>query len=196
MRSFRWGSPAQSLNASVPPLEWVAKSKLGATTVVRVIDDFLFFAHSRAKYEQCVQAFDNLCFELGVLLAPGKTVAPASVITFLGILLDTMLVEADCQRISWRKVRHCWRNFRELQSRYCHTYDSRGPETPSPHQVDSSGKARSTGRSSFFQFNGRSFFLDDNFLTGDHLHLYTDASGSIGFGAMYDAEWFNEQWPV
>ena len=34
-------------------------------------------------------------------------------------------------------------------------------------------------------FNGRSFFLDDNFLTGDHLHLYTDASGSIGFGALY-----------
>ena len=46
------------------------------------------------------------------------------------------------------------------------------------------------------QFNGRSFFLDDNFLTGDHLHLYTDASGSIGFGALYGAEWFYGQWTV
>ena len=39
-----------------------------------------------------------------------------------------------------------------------------------------------------FQFNGRFFFLDDKFLTGDHLHLYTDASGSIGFGALYGAD--------
>ena len=47
-----------------------------------------------------------------------------------------------------------------------------------------------------FQFNGRSFILDDNFLTGDHLHLYTDASGSIGFDALYGAERFYLLWPV
>ena len=76
------------------------KSKLGATAIVHVIDDFLCIAHSRAKCEQDIQAFVNICLELGVPLAPGKTVAPTRVITFLGITLDTVFMELDCQRIS------------------------------------------------------------------------------------------------
>ena len=75
-------------------LEWVAKSKLGASAVVHVIDDFLFLAHSRVKCKQDLQAFVNLCFELEGPLAPWKTVAPTRVITFLGITLDTVLMEA------------------------------------------------------------------------------------------------------
>ena len=75
-------------------LEWIAKSKLGATAIVHVIDDFLFIAHSRAKCRQDLQAFVNLCLELGVPLAPGKTTTPTRVITFLGITLDTVLMEA------------------------------------------------------------------------------------------------------
>ena len=41
----------------------------------------------------------------------------------------------------------------------------------------------------FFQsFNGRSFFLNTNFITGDYLQLYTDASGSVGYGAVYGSQ--------
>ena len=47
-------------------LEWIAKSKLGATAIVHVIDDFLFIANSRAKCGQDLQAFVNLCLERGV----------------------------------------------------------------------------------------------------------------------------------
>ena len=35
-----------------------------------------------------------------------------------------------------------------------------------------------------FFFNGMSFFLDESFLTGDYLQLYTDAAGGIGYGAL------------
>ena len=39
-------------------------------------------------------------------------------------------------------------------------------------------------------FNGEALFLDDTFLTGDFLELYTDAAGAIGYGALYGNAWF------
>ena len=41
------------------------------------------------------------------------------------------------------------------------------------------------------QFNGRCFFLDDNFVTADTLQLYTDASGSLGYGAAFQKSSFS-----
>ena len=75
-------------------LEWVARHKLGATAVVHVIDDFLFLAHTYAKCELDLRNFINLCKEIGVPLAPDKTVAPCRVIEFLGITLDAERMEA------------------------------------------------------------------------------------------------------
>ena len=34
-------------------------------------------------------------------------------------------------------------------------------------------------------FNGKSLFLDDHWRNNQKLNLYTDASGAIGFGAIY-----------
>ena len=45
-------------------------------------------------------------------------------------------------------------------------------------------------------FNGRSFFLDEHFLTGYYLQLYTDAAGGMGYGAICGPEWFYGVWPV
>lgn len=44
-------------------------------------------------------------------------------------------------------------------------------------------------------FNGRAFFLNEKFRTGECLDLYTDASGSVGYGAVYGKEWFWGEWP-
>ena len=75
-------------------LEWVVKHKLEASEVVHVIDDFLFVAHSAGKCEHDLMAFIDLCNQLGVQLAPGKTVGLSSSITFLGIILDAVRMEA------------------------------------------------------------------------------------------------------
>ena len=42
--------------------------------------------------------------------------------------------------------------------------------------------------------NGKAFFLDVNFMTGDYLQLYTDASGGIGYSAVCGPEWFFGTW--
>ena len=44
-------------------------------------------------------------------------------------------------------------------------------------------------------FNGKAFFLDVTFMTGDYLQLYTDASDCIGYGAVCGPEWFFGTWP-
>ena len=40
-------------------------------------------------------------------------------------------------------------------------------------------------------FNGRSFFLSDVWETSQSLQLYTNAAGSIGFGAVFDRHWLH-----
>ena len=44
-------------------------------------------------------------------------------------------------------------------------------------------------------FNSRSLFLDFQWLSSPHLHLYTDASGSLGYGAVFHQNWFYGPWP-
>lgn len=45
-------------------------------------------------------------------------------------------------------------------------------------------------------YNGRSMLIDENFLNGDFLKLYTDAAGSSGYGAIFGTHWFLGKWPV
>lgn len=45
-------------------------------------------------------------------------------------------------------------------------------------------------------FNGKSVFLDNVWVTSDHLSLYTDASGAFGFSAVLGAQWFACEWPI
>ena len=44
-------------------------------------------------------------------------------------------------------------------------------------------------------FNGRSFFLSDDWYDSRQLQLYTDASGSLGFGAIFGRHWCYGEWP-
>ena len=44
-------------------------------------------------------------------------------------------------------------------------------------------------------FNGSSFFLNQNWITNPSLQLYTDASGSFGYGAVFRDQWFYGPWP-
>ena len=75
-------------------LEWAAKVKLGVTGMVHVIYDFLLLAHSVDKCNHDLMAFVALCKQIGVPLAPSKTVGPSSSILFLGIILVAVHMEA------------------------------------------------------------------------------------------------------
>ena len=44
-------------------------------------------------------------------------------------------------------------------------------------------------------FNGRSFFLNDAWHDSLSLNLYTDAAGCLGYGGIFESEWFFGAWP-
>ena len=91
---------------------------------VHYLDDFLFWGPPASP--QCSQALENaisLCASLGLPVAPGKTVGPSTVLTFLGIEIDSVSQElrlpADklsrlCESLSqWERKRNASKH--ELQ---------------------------------------------------------------------------------
>jgi len=44
-------------------------------------------------------------------------------------------------------------------------------------------------------WNGVSLFIDVNESSADDMHLYTDASGTIGYGGFFQGAWFYGSWP-
>ena len=73
-------------------LEWIAIHHLGASTVLHILDDFLFIAYSKEKCQLDLKNF--LSKYLGVPIAEEKTVGPATSLQFAGITLDSVLQEA------------------------------------------------------------------------------------------------------
>ncbi|XP_061188693.1 uncharacterized protein LOC133196860 [Saccostrea echinata] len=45
------------------------------------------------------------------------------------------------------------------------------------------------------QWNGISMFYNQIEVSSDALQLYTDASGSLGYGGFFQGQWFSESWP-
>ena len=75
-------------------LLWILKHKFYMTSVVKVLDDFLFVQPSFDRCQRDLNTFLHLCRDLGVPIAQHKTEGPANVLTFLGLELDTLLMEA------------------------------------------------------------------------------------------------------
>ena len=205
-------------------LEWIAKQKLQIPCCIHILDDFLILARTENQCRMLLQRFLHLCAELGVPIADEKTVGPASCLSFAGIELDSVSMEA---RLPEEKIKKCidllqlWKNkkkitLRELQSLVgslnfaCQvvipgrTFLRRlinltiGVTQPH-HRIRLSRGARldmSLWLLFLKNFNGRSFILEDQWLTSTSLSLYTDASGSWGYGAILGSKWFHGKWPT
>ena len=204
-------------------LEWLSVNHLGACAVLHILDDFLFIAKSKDQCGHDLKNFVMMCHYLGVPLAPEKTVGPATVLQFAGITLDSVRQEARLPEEKLQKCRAMLQNFqarrsvclRELQSLIgllnftClvvvpgraflrRMIDlTKGVKKPH-HHIRLSKGARSDivlWLSFLENFNGRSFFLRDVWDTSQTLQLYTDAAGSIGFGAVFGSHWLHGLWP-
>ncbi len=49
-------------------------------------------------------------------------------------------------------------------------------------------------KSFLITWNGKAFFLNNFWETSEQLQLFTDASGSIGFGGVFRSQWFQGTW--
>ena len=204
-------------------LEWIAKSKLAISGVLHLLDDFLLIDKTFSACEQNLSRFLAMCDDLGVPMAPEKTMGPSSVLCFAGIELDTDKMEA---RLPEEKLRKCVTliyeflkrkkvSLKEMQSLIgllnftCsvvipgRTFLRRminltvGVNRPT-HLIRLTRIVKddlNLWLEFLTHFNGKSFFLDFQWLSSPHLHLYTDASGSLGYGAVFRQNWFYGPWP-
>lgn len=164
-----------------------------------------------------------MSLKVGIPLAKDKTEGPTTCLTFAGIELDTVAMEArlpkdkktkaldHIQAIMYRKST----TLRDLQSIIgllnfaCRVvWPGRaflrrlinltiGPTKPSHHiRLNGQAKADLQAWLVFLEkFNGKAMLLDDEWILASELHLFTDASGTLGFGAVFNSNWFYGTWP-
>ena len=191
--------------------------------MVHVLDDFLFLAPAEDICKGQLKAFLSLCTRVGVPMSQEKTERPAQVMTFLGIEIDTVLrelrlprdkVEAWCELVDSFLCR-AKVSLRELQSligklqfaccvivpgrAFLRRLIDRTIGTTSPfHKINLTKECKEDLRvwlAVLRSYNGRTMFLEERWTRADEVQLYTDASGSIGFGAMMGPHWCQGAWP-
>ena len=204
-------------------LEWMISQQLKTVKVVHVLDDFLFIGPS---YQSCLHAlklFKSLCVQLGVPLAPDKTVGPTMILPFLGITLNTETMSAALPPDKVTKFTELIDNFlavkavtlKQLQSLNgmlnfaCQIilparafsrrlYDlSIGLNKPY-YRVKMNRQVKAdlkVWKAFLANYNYRTFFLEKIWLNSTQLSLYTDAASTVGFGAKFGKHWFADIWP-
>lgn len=192
----------------------------GVELIFHYLDDFAVGGPPDSP--ECQRALDilkRICAELGVILAPDKQDGPSTIITFLGILIDTIkqelrLPEDKLKRLlelvhQWEHKKTCTRQ--ELES-LLGTLHHACKVIPSGrafmrralsllsvvkcqhHHIRLNKEIRSDLRwwKVFASgWNGASFIAHDN---SKKQVLTSDASGHWGCGAWHEKKWFQLQW--
>ena len=195
----------------------VAQSKLRINHIIHLLDDFLIIAKSESLCQDQLNLCLELCSYLGNPIAPEKTCGPATTLCFAGIELDSVSFEARLPLDKIDKCLSLIANFltrkevtlKEIQSltgmlNFAHSVVVPGRaflrrliDLPvgvhSPHHYARINKEVKADlrlwQSLLTGFNGKSFFLQDFWDSSDKLELFTDAAGSLGFGAVFGKEW-------
>ena len=204
-------------------IEWIAEKKLHIYGVRHILDDFLLVSKTHAAGQKARGSFESMSATLGIPLARDKCEGPTTCLTFAGIELDTVSLEArlpvDKKVKAIEQITALMPHKRvtllELQSiigllNFCcrvvwpgRAFLRRlinltiGPTKPFHHvRLSAEAKADLQAWLWFLEhFNGKAILLDDHWFMAAELHLHTDASGTIGFGGVLNTSWFAGTWP-
>lgn len=205
-------------------LEWVVRYETASRCIIHYLDDFLFV--SPGGSDSCQFLLDTFKFfmqKFGVPLSLEKTEGPVTVLSFLGIEIDSVhmvfclpedklvkllgLVDGFC---AVRKV-----TLRQMQSLLgllvfaCRimpmgrvfsrrlSLATRGASRPE-HRIRLTRPLKAdllVWRTFLHSYNGRSCCQSPE-VSSDDIQLFTDAAGSKGFGAILGSEWCSGEWPL
>ena len=203
-------------------LEWILLQH-GVSLSLHYLDDFL--TAGAANSSQCRDNLDliiAICEWLGIPLKREKIDGPTTVLTLLGIELDTSCSELrlPAEKIfqlldileSWKVKRHCQkRELLSLIGRLSHAckvvvagriFLRRMIETAKTarrlnHWVHLNAEFRSDlewWRTFLRHWNGRSMMSIHTTAQTPDVTIFTDASGSWGCGAAWGERWLQVQW--
>lgn len=220
--TFGCSSSCQIFERFSSSLHFIGQHFMPDGLIFHILDDFLIVAPDSRSCEVYLQNFLTICKCIGLPMAKDKTVGPASCLIFLGIELDTVNKVARLPSDKLEKCLNLVREFlhqkkvtlRELQS-LCgllnfacqvvvpgraflrRMFDlCKGVKQPH-HRIKLSRHVKEdlkVWENFLIQFNGKCFFLNDKVVSSDSLHLFTDASGALGYGAVFQQSWFFGLW--
>ena len=204
-------------------VQWIAQHKLSIQHMLHLLDDFLLAAKTEKLCGDQLHLFLSLCSYLGIPIAPDKTCGPSTKLCFAGIELDTLQSVArlpsekiaKCITIISGFLKRKKVTLKEVQSlngllnfacsvvrpgrAFLRRLIDLTIGIKSPHHFIRLNKEvkkdLNLWLSFLANFNGRSFFIDDKWLSSNNLNLSTDASGALGFGAIFGKHWCYGKWP-
>ncbi|XP_053387994.1 uncharacterized protein LOC128551264 [Mercenaria mercenaria] len=204
-------------------LQWVSLNRLKIHSCTHILDDFLFVAPSYSNCLRDLQKFLQLADEIGLPIKEDKTLLPSTVMSFVGIELDSVRMEKRLPEDKVHKLRDTLHSIKvrkrvslkELQSLIGLLNFACSVVTPgraflrrlidltvgvkkSHHKIRLNTEARAdlAAWSIFVDgFNGISLMLPDRWESSQSLQLFTDAS-NIGFGGYLSNRYFAGVWPA
>ena len=223
MLPFGLRSAPKIFNAVADALHWHLV-QLGISYLFHSLDDYIMVAPPHSHL--CQMWWDTLmaeCAKLGVPIASQKTEGPASLVTFLGIQIDTdkgelRLPQDKLQRLKevldqWEIRKGCTRkDLESLIGLLNHAYKvvragrsflrrmidllhavHRPPSSRTPIRLSQSFRADLAWWQEFLVQWNGVSFLTPP-SSLPKVHLFTDALGSWGCAAWHGDEWFQVEW--
>ena len=120
--SFGLRSAPAIFNKLSDALEWILINKCNISFVCHILDDFLLIetpANLTQSDSACQQSLNSMLsiFEsIRIPIAPGKTQGPSQMLEFMGILLDTVKMQASLPPDKVEKLRSIFENFQQKRS--------------------------------------------------------------------------------
>ena len=204
-------------------LHWILQHNYGVEYLLHYLDDF--FTAGLANSDECEQNLNfmlMLCRKLNVPIKPSKVEGPATSLTFLGIHLNTISMEASItserkqsllQDLLFMQARKkCIK--RELLSLIgklsfaCkilpvgqiflrRLIDLSTTVKQLHHHIRLTTDARLDIRwwlDFLPQWAGKTLILENHWTPSTKMQLFTDASGTIGWGAYWCGKWLQGRW--
>ena len=188
-------------------------------------DFLVYGGHGSGKDSclQVLQSFQGVCNELGVPLAEEKTEGPKPAITFLGLEIDAAnqrIRIPQCKLVKLRAIVAHVSNARKLRLRELQSVigslsfvckavppgraflrrliNLTMGVKKACHRVRINQESREDLQmwSRFLEScNGATIIPEQVWLENSDIQMFTDASGSIGFGGYFQGAWFQGRWP-
>ncbi|XP_041117254.1 uncharacterized protein LOC121321928, partial [Polyodon spathula] len=204
---------------------WILLNVYHVPFLLHLLDDFLVISPPSDAPAEAISNLKSLFSEVGVLLSEEKSIGPLHSLEFLGIILDTEKFEASLPESKLNHIRLLIEDFqisktikkwallsllgyfnfairiipqgRTFISRLLALASTEKKKKNLDSYINISSDARKDIKmwSALIQhWSGLSMFYD-NFISAPHdMALFTDAS-SLGFGGLFNNQWFCSTWP-
>ena len=218
-------SSCKTFNRFSSALKWVLVNKLKLEgAAVHILDDFFIICPSPGAAHRGLHDFINFCEDIGVPIAFEKTEAPNTIMTFMGVTLDSIQLVAYLPQEkvtdALEKIKEATlasrKPLKEVQSligtlnfaasviRPARAFSRRLIDVTrgvkkSFHSVRISKGVKKdllVWRNFLQDYNCKSFMLYRELKATLNCPLVTDAAGGVACGGYFGVHWFIAEWPA